>query len=261
MCESDIVYTNETRTDGFGAQFQSILWSLLYSQLTGRKFIYTDIPSVLYITNCESIIDSEYENSLEDVINFMSIKNYVDTNTNRGLQNDIITIPFHEAYNFIEPQIDMVHRSDIFLKFKKHFYENKKSRFDNEFMNVAIHIRRMGKNQTEVERERITYINTPNSYYLNIMNLIRNNHRDKKLKFHIYSQGIIDDFRDLNCDEDVVFHLNERVLDTFTDIMFADILVTAASSFSYIAALLSNNASEIHYKSFWHPPLNSWIIH
>ena len=41
-------------------------------------------------------------------------------------------------------------------------------------------------------------------------------------------------------------------------ILFSDILVTSASSFSYSAALLNNG--EIYYKPFWHPPMNNWII-
>jgi hypothetical protein len=259
---SGVRYTNDSRTDGFGSQFQSILWTLLYSHFTEKSFIYSDIRNMDLITNHGSTKDTEDENSLEDVINFMSIKNYVDTVNTDVFQNyKISTIPFRDAYNFIERNINIVHTSDVFLKFKKHFYENKKSRFDNNFINVAVHIRRMGIFEEENSRYRPITHDTPNSYYLNIMNLIRNNHHEKKLKFHIYSQGSIENFRDLNCDEDVVFHLNEKILDTFTDMMFANILITSASSLSYMAALLSYNSSEVHYQSFWHPPIDSWIVY
>jgi hypothetical protein len=147
--------------------------------------------------------------------------------------------------------------SELFLDFKNFFLKDKKNRFKGDCINVAIHIRRLGHFERENNRFRPGTHDTPNSHYLNKMNLIRNKYPNKNLLFHIYSQGNETDFQEL-AGSDTIFHLNEKVLDTFTDLIFADVLVTCRSSFSYLAALFSNN--EIYYLPFWHPPLSHWNI-
>ena len=87
------------------------------------------------------------------------------------------------------------------------------------------------------------------------MNRIRDDYRDRDIVFHVYSQGRVEDFAELASDQ-TVFHLNEKVLDTFTVLIFANVLVTCRSSFSYLAALLSDNV--IYYMPFWHAPRSHW---
>ena len=54
------------------------------------------------------------------------------------------------------------------------------------------------------------------------------------------------------------FHLNEDICETFTGLVASDILVTSASSLSYIAAFLTEGI--VYYQPFWHPPASKWII-
>ena len=101
---------------------------------------------------------------------------------------------------------------------------------------------------------------TPLEYYINIIHRIYKDNVNKNIKFHIYSQGKIEDFQgivDLT-QYNIEFHLNEFVLDTFNAMIFADVLAISKSSFSYVAGLLSNGI--IYYKPFWHGPLSNWII-
>ena len=74
--------------------------------------------------------------------------------------------------------------------------------------------------------------------------------------FHIYSQGDISKFKKF-ANDDVYFYLNDSICDSFIGMVSADILVTSASSLSYIAALISDN--EIYYLPFWHNPRKNWI--
>ena len=53
-------------------------------------------------------------------------------------------------------------------------------------------------------------------------------------------------------------HLNESVEDAFNGLVFADALVTSASSFSYVAAMLTDGV--VYYKHFWHKPSMKWIV-
>lgn len=140
------------------------------------------------------------------------------------------------------------------MKFiKECFWKNKdRDFFKNGKMNVAIHIRRENADDKGQAGERVT---TPNSYYLNIMNKIRKNYHN--IQFHLYSQGEVSQFEDL-INDDVDFHLNADIIDSFIGMVAANILVISPSSLSYVAALVSDGI--VYYKPFWHNPKKEWIV-
>lgn len=246
--------TNVTRTDGFGAQFQSVLWIYLWAELTDKTFVYTDIKHIDLISNSGTVKDTENENTLIEVSDYMGFNKYC---MGKDLDNGQINNTSENlAYDFIQKNMDYVFNSKAFLSYKEFFYKDKVNKFNKEYMNVAIHIRKLGNFEKENGRFRSGTHDLSDEYYLDKMNIIRNKFGDKKILFHIYSQGTNDMFKNFMYD-DTVLHLNEKILDTFTDLIFADILVTCRSSFSYLAALLSNN--QVYYLTFWHPPLNHWI--
>ena len=243
--------TNALRTDGFGAQFQSILWTILWAENTGKCFEYTDIQHIDLISNSGTIKDTENENTLDDVVKYMSIKdNYPSATSSTSPVTHV------SPYHFVEANIDSVFQSESFRRFKERFYVGKVRRFDTSRVHVAVHIRRMGNFEQENGRFRAGTHDVPNTEYLSIMNRIREEYQGRDIEFHIYSQGSIHNFTELQS-EQTTFHLNERVLDTFTDMIFADVLVTCRSSFSYMAALLSDNV--VYYMPFWHPPRSHWL--
>ena len=247
--------THMIREDGFGAQFQSVLWAFLYTELTGNLYVYTDIENMDHITKTGSIKDTEIENTLDEIIDYMAFNKFRRNDTD--ITGEIRTLDVSEPYDYVQQNMYHVFKSSLFQQYKEFFYRDKKNRYNKEYINVAIHIRRLStfdreNNLFEFRRHGVT-----NKDYLDKINLIRNKYINKKLIFHIYSQGGISNFQEF-ISEDIVLHLNEKVLDTFTDLIFADILVTCRSSFSYVAALLSNN--EVYYLPFWHPPLNHWNI-
>jgi len=249
-------YTQIHRTDGFGAQFQTILYTLLYTELTNNIYVYSDINHIDLITHTGTIKDTEIENSLEDIVKYMGFDTFC---TNRNMITDNVDICDYGtiAYPHINNNINTVFKSKNFDRYKQFFYSDKINRFDKNYLNVAIHIRILGNFENENNRFRDGTHNVPSTYFLDKMDIIRTKYKNKKILFHIYSQGNIEMFKDFIGD-DIIFHLNEKVLDTFTDLIFADVLVTTRSSFSYMAALLSNN--EIYYLSFWCLPMNNWII-
>jgi hypothetical protein len=51
-------------------------------------------------------------------------------------------------------------------------------------------------------------------------------------------------------------HLDRSLEDDFREMVHADVLVIAKSSFSYIAGIL--NEGTVYYNPFWHPPLVGW---
>jgi hypothetical protein len=246
--------TNVSRTDGFGAQFQSVLWIYLWAELTNKNFVYTNIKHIDLISNSGTIKDTENENTLEEVSDYMGFNKYC-------INSDSVKQPINNtseslSYDFIQKNMDYVFNSKNFLSYKEFFYKDKINRFNKEFMNVAIHIRKLGNFERENGRFRAGTHDIPDEYYLDKINLIRNKYSDRNILFHIYSQGTEEMFKNFMYN-DTVLHLNEKILDTFSDLIFADILVTCRSSFSYLAGLLSNN--QVYYLTFWHPPLNNWV--
>ena len=235
-------YTNHIRDDGFGAIFQNLIFDILFIENSGHTFVYNAIPN----------IDHNYKNDpnfTTELEKYMGIK---DAYSSDGVQAEVI--PFLKSYYTVEQNIDVMFNSPPFHKLRAAFYKDKASRFDSTYMNIAVHVRRFNMRDC-----RNGGTDTPNSYYLNIMDKIRRMYivdSIKPLKFHIYSQGIPISFSEFVAD-DVVLHLNESIQDTFTDFVFADILVTSQSSFSYVAAFLSSGI--VYYKKFWHPPLNHWV--
>ena len=76
------------------------------------------------------------------------------------------------------------------------------------------------------------------------------------IEVRVFSQGPPEDFSRLpgGCK----FYLDVDVFETLRQLLNADVLVTAKSSFSYVAALLSRGT--VIYKPFWHSPLSSWTV-
>ena len=237
-------YTNRKRCDGFGAQYQTIVQTYIYCKLHNLNFLYMPLDIVEH--NYDN--DVNYNNKLE---NLMNLKNNI---TNLDSIN-IEYLGFCEIIMpFFEKNIDYCCNSEHMNFIKKCYWENKdRNFFNNENFNVAIHIRRENPVDRGLAGPRAT---TPNSYYLNIMNNIREKHKDKEIMFHVYSQGDLKNFIDLE-NQDVKFYINYDIIETFKGLVAANVLVISPSSFSYTAALLSDG--EIYYKPFWHNPKNNWI--
>ena len=237
--------TNKVRIDGFGAQFQTIIFTILYSEFNNIHYVHTPIKNMQHNYDNDS-------NFIENINNFINLKeNY--TNINDVDKNDIINCHISIIYNDVETNIDKYKNNNpCFLKIKNCFWAKKNKNYYNiNKFNVAIHIRRQNKHDT-----RIKGTDTPDTYYINIINNIRDKYKYKDLLFHIYSQGTPDMF-DIYKNDDVILHINEELTSTFIGLVLSDILVTSSSSFSYIAAILSD--AEVYYLPFWHKPKANWI--
>jgi hypothetical protein len=239
------MYTNIQGRDGFGAQYQRIIQTYIYCKMRNLTFLYRPLKNVEH--NYDN--DNHYNDKLEFLMN---LKNNIENDTLlQAKELDYGSI----VCSYFEMNIELCCQSEHMAFIRKCFWENKdKNFYKNNKTNIAIHIRRDNQHDMGRAGERIT---TPNSYYLNIINKIRNENVDKELLFHIYSQGNIHNFNEL-INNDVIFHIDENVVDTFLGLVSADILVTSPSSLSYVAGLISNG--KIYYKKFWHVPRLNWIV-
>lgn len=241
-------YTSLVSSDGFGAQFQKIIQTYIYCKIHQLNFAYRPLEFVEH--NYDN--DNTYKDRLENLMNLKP--NIININSNMEVQDlDFGSI----VMEYVEKNIDACCESEHMQFIKECFWQNKnKKYFNNDKINVVIHIRRGNLHDKGQAGERIT---TPNSYYLNIMNKIREKYNEKDIIFHIYSQGDLESFKCFESEnKDVILYLNSDLIESFIGMVSANILVTSPSSLSYVAALISDG--EIYYKQFWHNPRKNWLV-
>ena len=236
-------YCQYDRADGFGGQYQTIIYCILYAEESQNIYAYRNIKKIEH--NYEN--DDKFIDKIEDLMNLK--KYYINLND----RPDCNLLNFEFLIKNFENNIDYYINCQTLSKIKKIFWENKeRNHFNNDKFNIAIHVRRPNPHDN-----RTNGTDTPDEYYLNVMNIIRSQYNHKDILFHIYSQGDNSSFNKYISD-DVVFHINEDIYTTFIGLVAADVLVMSRSSFSYVAALL--NEGIIYYCPFWHIPAKHWII-
>jgi hypothetical protein len=252
-----VLLTSFPRDDGFGAQFQTILCAALFAELNGHEFAYTS-PYLSHLYSKEEV------DEIEQIMNFKG--KYIDA-TGAEPKIDI-----RHSYNFIEGNIDHVLASQPMKKIRGYFKENKTNPFDPGTFNVAIHIRRPSTKPTidlpihnegwgdtkSLRNFDVDQTNrlTRNGHFLDTIDSIRKTHPGAK--FHIFSDGVPEIFECFKAD-DTTLYLSTSLTHTYTCMLYADILVTCKSSFSYVPALLRDHG-EVYYTPFWHKPASSWKI-
>jgi hypothetical protein len=248
------------RNDGFGAQFQHIIFGIIYAEMNKKTYIHKPISKMAH--NYEN--DPNFINEIEEFIN---IKNHYKTT--KEIQ-DAKPIDFWTLYNFITADENLqpstqrfnlcLHETSALEKIKTIFWENKTNPYDNinNILHIAVHIRRPNN-----QDDRLEGANTPDEYYLNLMNQIREEQsrhpQEKILQFHIFSQNTID-IKKYNAD-DITLHIDEDIKSTFTSLVAADILISSKSALSYCAGLLSNG--KVYFMPFistLNPIKNDWVI-
>lgn len=233
--------TNPERGDGFGAQFQTTIFSVIFAELNGFDFVYTPFKNM----------EHNYDNDPQFIAKKEWLINFID---NFELNNgDAPRQDMGKMIQFFESHLTECAQSQSLKKIKEIFRKNKNVRnyFDKDHLNIVIHIRRPNSHDS-----RIDGTNTPDELFLNIIDQLRILYSDKNPLFHLHSQGDKENFKNYSA-PDIVLHLNESTEDSFTEMVLADVLVTSRSSFSYTAGILSQGT--VYYMPFWHPPLPGWI--
>lgn len=221
------------RDEGFGENFSYILKTILYCEYYGYEFYYTPLKFIQHNYNNDPFF-------LEKKEELMNIKNHYKL----SLENEKYNIPNqYELINFFDSNIDFCLKSKELEKLKNIFRENKINRFDQNFTNIAIHIRKMNHHDIKNIKHAKQYEGTdvPMYLYINYINSIKTVfNKYNKCLFHIYSQGYINDFKEFLNQDDIILHLNDTIENTYTDFVFSDILLIASSAFSYTAGMLNN---------------------
>jgi hypothetical protein len=151
---------------------------------------------------------------------------------------------------------------------KQKFY-NAKSRIKNsliypkDYFNIAIHVRRgditVGQ---QTNNPNLLMRWQDNSYFINVLtNVLKKLDTSKPIAIYLFSQGEPEDFKEFNKFKNLQFCLKMNAQDSFLHMVYADLLITSKSSFSYKPALLSNGI-KVCPRYFWHgyPNTKDWIL-
>ena len=193
--------TTEARDDGFGAQFQTIIFGILISETDGIEYAHTLIKKMEH--NYDN--DNAFLNKIEDLMNIHNHYKCTD-NVDKSLIQELSLFALIQQF---ESRINFYLNCDSLKKLKDVFWMNKdRDFFKNNKYNVAVHIRRPNLKDGMIEGRT----DSPLEYYFNIINGIRRKYPEKELMFHIYSQNNISDYDSfIDNKNDLCFHLNENL--------------------------------------------------
>jgi hypothetical protein len=257
------MFTNPITDDGFGSQYQNLIFSIIYSSINNTEFIYSKL-------NFETVYEDDAK-SLREIINVENtFRNLSDLSDEE--KNKVQILNQNNTYSFFQNNIDYCLKSDAMKLIRNLYTEKNPNQYNKCYTNVAIHIRRCSLHKNIDIESHMNNINVKiipinllpsvsqrylsDTYYLNIIEEIKLNHVGKPLKFYIFSEGKDEDFFNFN-DKSIELRINESIENTFSGLVHADILLTSASSFSYVAALISTNT--IYAKTFWHTHASHWL--
>lgn len=157
---------------------------------------------------------------------------------------------------------------DVIGNLKKKFYtanarNNDHLVYNKNCINMAVHVRRgdiidVSKKMTENLQMRFQ----GNEYFVNaIKEALHYFSTEKNIQIYLFSQGNEVEFKDFMQFPNLNFCLDMDAKSSFLHMVYADILITSKSSFSYKSALL-NNGIKFCPDNFWHgyPSSNDWIL-
>ena len=121
-------------------------------------------------------------------------------------------------------------------------------------LRVAVHIRR-GDAQEGKNAKRLTTLETTKRTLSDLTRCL--DEQDLAFELELHSQGDSADFKPLLDTHTMSLYLDTDPLVTMQRLIEADVLITARSSFSQLAAMMSEG--EIIHQSFWHKPLPHWL--
>lgn len=137
--------------------------------------------------------------------------------------------------------------------------------YNKDKFNIAIHVRRtvVIGNKVIEETEEVKALRwLSNDYYEKVLRQVLENIKvNKPIAIWIFSTGKPEEFSEFSQYGEVHFCSNMDEYQSFAHLIFADLLITSKSSFSYKPALM-NKGVKVCPKNFWHgyPNTKDWIL-
>ena len=133
--------------------------------------------------------------------------------------------------------------------------------FDNNNFNVAIHVRR-GDIMADLSNPNLAMRYLSNDYFQKVLSqVIEMVKTDKPVHIWFFSQGKPEDYTEFAHFPNLHWCMDMGAQASFLHMVYADVLITSKSSFSYKPALL-NRGIKVCPENFWHgyPDSNDWVM-
>ncbi|NGY37398.1 hypothetical protein FQU23_007700 [Flavobacterium sp. XN-5] len=135
--------------------------------------------------------------------------------------------------------------------------------FESNNLNIAIHVRRgdivIGQ---ENQNANLLMRWQANDYFVKVLeNVLNGLETNKPIAIYLFSQGVESDFIEFSQFKNLHFCLDMNAQDSFLHMVFADLLISSKSSFSYKPSLL-NRGVKVCPEDFWHgyPDADDWVM-
>ncbi len=233
------------KSDGGGAQLHAIMSAYAFCRAEELSYVHTPMTVVAHgagsewISSWNSFVD--FSDGIEQISPDDPVANILEVFNLRSQPTAAVAANQHfHAYCDRRPA--------VYLKVQDEFRRRcgaVKKDIDHGVM--AVHIRRGDVMSDPDNARRRTALDVVGA----VITAAKRRRPDLLIK--VFSEGEATEFATLQADE---LHLNGDVFQTLTALANAEILLTAKSSFSYVAALLSRGT--VIYDPFWHKPLPTW---
>ena len=255
LIEKPVAVTCAGRRDGPGAQLHAMLSTIAFCRACEIPYLHTPIRSAEHITSpdelrqWESFLDLERWNEVADLSasEIVDLRDFVRTPL--AFRQYILAV--ESMHGFVNQQPSLY--APLSEQLMKQVAVNSSNDTTNAAIGVAVHIRR-GDVSDNQNSNRFTGLDQIDRTLQSILETCEAFNMPCEVTVH--SQGAPEDFSNLSACEPEL-DLNADPLRTLQALAQADILVTAKSSFSYLAALLSGGV--VIYEPFWHQPMAHWL--
>ncbi|MGE9271103.1 MAG: hypothetical protein ACQKBU_09905 [Verrucomicrobiales bacterium] len=257
--KQDTYVTCRDRDDGGGAQISACISTMIYARLKGIRYAHTPLIEVAH--RPDGISPAAWAHQWESFFSLGDGEVTADELSpikEHRLEKPHRQRPRTSRLNVVAhcQKVSNQHPeqwSELAPELRRKYSLNPKpalAETPSDRKTIAVHLRRGDVSSSGQFSERFT----PIEKLLPPLRAILENQSDAQV--HLYSQGKPEDFREF-AEFEPVWHLDEEVFTSFHGMVQADVLFTAKSTFSYLAAVLRQGATI--YEPFWHPALPGWI--
>ena len=176
---------------------------------------------------------------------------------------------YQKVIFFLEIDQPYAKQYEVADSVKKKFYSSKQRKkdaimFNHQDVNIAVHIRLPMIIEDVVKRynDANYTLNTINHSFNMLENFLKKIKTKRKVKIFIFTQFNNKNLKIFNKFLNVQYCYKISPYKSFINLVYADVLLTSKSSFSYKAALISRGI-KISPKNFWHRYPNNdknWIL-
>lgn len=257
------------RDDGIGAQIRAIYSTIVLSRMLGIKYLHTPLQSVAH--NYDRL--PSWEQDWESFFGLGQLPTVDMLQIRRPSLKPCTNL--HEALAVCSNELYVTRTSQWLTEWMPSTMENAAPYFRELYcssakgerswqcepfgpgscLNIAVHIRR---GDVTPDRHDVADRYTSNDVYVTALTRLSQLCVELGVvpTFDIFSQGTKDDFAVFDSFKPALF-LNHCAMDTFSRLTQADVLLTARSSFSFVAGVLNPNV--VLFGERQDGPLPSWI--